>query len=161
EEPAAAEVEAASVSRGQKKRTKLLILALAIVSLSAFGIFLYDKKVSTPPVNPFLKMSKQKLTASGKNLVPALSPDGEYVAFVKDDGGKQSLWVMQVMSKSAVQIVAPAAVTYNAVTFTPDGKTIFYMLGDNQSQDDSLYQIPLLGGTPKRVLIGAGSAISF
>ena len=160
EEPVA-EIETDSLEDGQSKIAKRLLMALAIVLLFAFGIFLYVKKISAPPVNPFLKMTKQKLTASGKNLVPALSPDGEYVAFVKDDNGKQSLWVMQVTSKSAVQIVAPAPVTYNAVTFTPDGKTIVYMIGDNQSQDDSLYQIPLLGGTPKRVLIGVNSDISF
>ena len=163
EEPTRAEIGAASQKRGQKKRIGLIILALAVVSLSVLGAYLYikQKNISASPVNPFLKITKQKLTASGKNLLPALSPDGEYVAYVKDDSGKQSLWLMQVLSKSAVQIVAPAAVTYNAVTFTPDGKTIFYMLGDNQSQDDSLYQIPLLGGTPKRVLIGVNSAISF
>jgi Tol biopolymer transport system component/DNA-binding winged helix-turn-helix (wHTH) protein len=144
-----------------KRNSQFAVLTLLMMALTVSGIYLYSKRkellsASTPP---FQKVSKRKLTAYGKNVLPTLSPDGEYVAYVLDDAGKQSLWIMQVETKSCVQIIAPTEVSYNSVTFAPDGKFLYYDITDKQYQS-ALYQVPILGGTPRKILTEIDSHIA-
>jgi DNA-binding winged helix-turn-helix (wHTH) protein len=144
-----------------KKRKRMAVLALVIMALTISGIFLYARRKELLPLAtpPFQKMSKRKLTAYGKNMLPALSPDGEYVAYVLDDVGRQSLWIMQVATKSCLQIIAPTEVIYGSVTFSPDGKFLYYDITDKQYQS-ALYQVPILGGTPRKILAGVDSHLA-
>ncbi|MEW6130402.1 MAG: winged helix-turn-helix domain-containing protein [Acidobacteriota bacterium] len=143
------------------EKKPLSIFAMVIFAAVIFIAFLYLKRRDFFPTSatPFQKISKQKLTAHGKNLLPTLAPDGEYVAYVLDDAGKQSLWVMQVETKSCVQVIAPTEVIYDSVTFSPDGKFLYFDTTDKQYQS-ALYQIPILGGTPRKILVDVDSHIA-
>jgi Tol biopolymer transport system component/DNA-binding winged helix-turn-helix (wHTH) protein len=145
--------------RVEKKRLNLVAFALVVVLTVA--VILYVKRHDLFPLRaaPFQKISKQKLTAHGKNLLPTLSPDGEYVAYVLDDAGKQSLWMMQVETQSCMQVIAPTEVYYDSVTFSPDGKFLYYDITDKQYQS-ALYQIPILGGTPRKILADVDSHLA-
>lgn len=164
--PVAVEVSEAvqnATSRWQpnpKAGRRFVVLALLLTALTISGLYLYSRRqtllLSSPP---FQKISKRKLTAYGKNLLPTLSPDGEYVAYVLDDAGKQSLWIMQVEPRSCAQVMAPMEVSYNSVTFSPDGKFLYYDITDKQYQM-SLYQVPILGGTPRKILTEVDSHIA-
>jgi Tol biopolymer transport system component/DNA-binding winged helix-turn-helix (wHTH) protein len=143
------------------QRMRMAVLTLVMIALTISAIYLYARRKELLPLSatPFQKMSKRKLTAYGKNMLPTLSPDGEYVAYVLDDVGRQSLWIMQVATKSCVQIIAPAEVIYDSVTFSPDGKFLYYDITDKQYQS-ALYQVPILGGTPRKILAGIDSHIA-
>jgi hypothetical protein len=56
----------------------------------------------------------------------AISPDGKYVVHVVVEPAQQSLWMRQVATSSNVQIVAPTPVRYDGLTFSPDGKFVYY-----------------------------------
>ena len=139
----------------------LVIWAIAIAALVVITIVIYVTRSPLPTAKPFPDLTKTKLTSSGKNLLPTLSPDGDYVAYVQDEAGKQSLWVMQTTTRSAVQIIAPATVVYEDVTFAPDGKLIYYDTSDTETQEGTLYQIPLLGGSARKVMPQVASHITF
>ncbi|HXG55765.1 MAG TPA: protein kinase, partial [Vicinamibacterales bacterium] len=62
-----------------------------------------------------------RLTSSGGAFLAAVSPDGRYVAHVKTTATMPALWVRQTATTSDVQIVPPAQVRYDGVTFAPDG----------------------------------------
>ena len=51
-----------------------------------------------------------------------------------------------------MQIVAPAAVSYSGLTFSPDGNYIYYTAFSQELAATVLFQVPTLGGTPKKVL---------
>jgi TolB protein len=82
---------------------------------------------------------------------------------VQDDGGQQSLWTRQVATQSNVEIVAPAAVTFDSLTFSPDGNYIYYSVSSQDIPQRALFQAPTLGGAPKKVLenLDSRDTISF
>ena len=65
------------------------------------------------------------LTDSGKAEQVAISPDGSYVVYALVDGERQSLWIRNVATKSDVQVLPPAAVVFNGLSFSPDGNRIY------------------------------------
>jgi Tol biopolymer transport system component/DNA-binding winged helix-turn-helix (wHTH) protein len=161
EEPVTAQITIQSHNTPGKRNRRFAVVGLLMFALTISGIYLYSNRNALLPSLelPFQKICKRKLTAYGKNMLPTLSPDGEYVAYVLDDAGKQSLWIMQVDTKSSVQIIVPTEVSYNSVTFTPDGKFLYYTITDKQYQS-ALYQIPILGGTPRKILAEVDSQIA-
>ncbi len=151
--------------RGDKKRLAaaqprrryvkpVLIAAASIVLVggAAYGVFLYFFK---PPVSPFNSVSIKRLTTDGKAETVAVSPDGKYFAYAISDGGKQSLWIRQIVASNATQIIAPAVVEFNALTFSPDSNYLYYV------QNNLLYQAGTLGGSTRKLWEGVYGKVSF
>jgi Tol biopolymer transport system component/DNA-binding winged helix-turn-helix (wHTH) protein len=139
-----------------KSLTLIALLALLVASVLVF------RYVASPgPGQPFRKMSMLNLTASGRARLPAAAPDGSYAAYVVEEDGLQSLWVHQVATTSRTQVVAPGAVEYRGVTFSPDGQFIFYIVFDQDHASGVLNQVPVLGGTVRKVMTGIDSPVTF
>ncbi len=137
------------------KRHKTGIIALAAVLVLAFagvGFSLYKFFGQRKSAPSFQNMKVTKLTNTGKVTIAAISPEGKYVVHAVDDGGVESLWVRQVATSSNVQIVAPAEASYKGITFSADGDYIFYVLNEKNSPISIVYQLPILGGTPRKLL---------
>src|SRR5215469_8917536 len=80
-----------------------------IVALGLAGgyLVLHRGLSSTPSlVSNFQRMKIVKLTDSGEIGIAAISPDGRYVAYSVKEGLQSSLWVRQVATESAVNIIA-------------------------------------------------------
>jgi Tol biopolymer transport system component len=104
----------------------------------------------------------EQITNSGNVTVGALSPDRRYIVYVQRDGGDQSLWVQQLATGSTVQLLPPDQVMFVAVSFTPDGNYVMFVRSDKNTQNFRyLYQIPVLGGTPKQLIRDIDSAPTF
>jgi Tol biopolymer transport system component len=103
----------------------------------------------------------EQLTTSGTAATPAISPDGNYVAYVETGAKGDSLRVRQVATGSNVEIVAPEpGVRLLAPAVTPDGTFVDYLKRAG-TQPIELWQIPFLGGSPRQLLTGIGSGVSF
>jgi eukaryotic-like serine/threonine-protein kinase len=143
---------------------KLGISAVLLLIAVAAGLYYLNRR---NPFNgksdaPFKKVPQvRKLTTSGNAQLPGLSPKGNYVAYVLDDGGRQSIRVRHVNSTSEVEVVPPAAVTYRGLTFSPDGTFIHYVVLEKDQINGTLYQAPVLGGNPRKILASVDSAITF
>ncbi len=124
------------------------VLAALAVTLVA-GYF----AILPPPIGSIKpsSMNVTRFTSAGKAMDAAISPDGKYVVYVINDGGRQSLWVKQVASGSEVQIVPPADVNFQGLAFTSDGNYVFYNIWDKVHVGE-IYRIPVLGGSPNRVV---------
>jgi Tol biopolymer transport system component/predicted Ser/Thr protein kinase len=101
------------------------------------------------------------LTSSGDVASVRISPDGRYVAYVSEARGRYSLWVRQMAIASAVQIVPPGVDAFWGLTFTPDGNFLDYASGGTNDTEGKVYQIPVFGGTPRRLLDRAGTGVSY
>jgi eukaryotic-like serine/threonine-protein kinase len=103
----------------------------------------------------------ETLTTSGTANLPAISPDGNYVAYIENAGGGASIRVRQVATGSNVEIVsAEPGVNLLGVTVTPDGAFVNYTRQTAQQRPE-LWQIPFLGGTSRRLLPGTGGRVGF
>jgi len=92
----------------------------------------------------------------------SISPDGKYVVHVAQDHGQQSLWIRHIATGSNAQIIPPTDANYTGVTFSPDGSYVYFVRIEKDSPSlGQLYQVPVLGGTPKRIITDVDSHISF
>ncbi len=138
--------------RGVNVIALLLAIGGIVFALYKFG---WRDKPATPPA-PFQEM--KKLTSNGKATQAVISPDGKQVVYVIDDGGRRSLWLRQVATASDVQLTAPEDVSYEGLTTSRDGNFLYYTYGRGGIRD--LYQMPVLGGTPRKVVQDVGSPFS-
>ncbi len=136
-----------------------LLAVLLVVAAAAYGIFAF---LHRPRSAPFQSMSISKLTDSGHAFMAAISPDGKYVVHVMEDAGQQSLWMHHIPTNSVTQIVPPVDTQYSGLTFSPDGNYIYYTRTEKDRPGlGLLYQIPVLGGTPRLIVTDVDSRISF
>ncbi len=129
-------------------------MALAFAAFSVVGVYSWSKfSTSSAPVISFNNMKIAKLTYEGRtNDKTAISPDGKYIAYGLNSEGKQSLMVRQVGNQAGVvEIIPPVQVDYDAIEFSKDGNSIYYIAAKPKSGAE-LYEIPVLGGTPRKIL---------
>jgi serine/threonine protein kinase/Tol biopolymer transport system component len=104
-------------------------------------------------------MTITKLTDSGNIASAQISPDGRYVGYVLQ-GSQPSLWVRQVATESAVQVLPPGEGSYSQITFSPDGNYIYIVRERNKDFSD-LYEVPVLGGPLKLVMENVDIGVGF
>ncbi len=133
------------------KVSALVVLSVLILGVAAgtYGVYRIASRNRSPALHV---MNVGRFTATGKAVHAAISPDGNYVAHVSEDSGQQSVWIGQVAAASQVQIIQPAPVRYEGLTFNQDGNFLFYVVSDKDNPRGALYQIPALGGSARKVL---------
>lgn len=142
----------------RSNRDKIAFSALLLFLVFAVAAFAIYKFSNSRP--SFQAMKINRILDTGKTVEASISPDGKYLAHVVREPGKQSLQVKHIATNSAVQLIAPAAVSFSPLTFSNDGGYIYYVLRQKETPD-TLYQIPVLGGEPKKILENVAGAISF
>ncbi len=130
------------------------VLACLAIAAVSFGLYKYFKTPDIASVPRFQKITVTKLTINGNALFASISPDGKYVAYVKSEGGKESLWLRQVESAGHLEIVPPRDGHYQGLIFSPEGNFIYY--GYAQTTDNNsgeVFKIPVLamGAAPIKV----------
>jgi serine/threonine protein kinase/Tol biopolymer transport system component len=150
-------VAAASMN---KFGTSLVLGAVLLLLIAAgFGVYSLLPRKKALPVE---QMSIENLTNNGHVFLSRISPDGKYLLHVLDENGLQSLWLRHIPTGSNTQVVAPAATRYSGLTFSPDGNYIYCVRRDDSEQAiASLYDAPMLGGTPRLLIKDVDSPIAF
>jgi serine/threonine protein kinase/Tol biopolymer transport system component len=148
----------------KKHKTGVAVtLTIAVVVLAGFGYGLY-KLLSKPAAESGRggpQMTITRLTSTGKSRLGAISPDGKYVVHAIADAGKQSLWVRQVAIESNVQILPPADGFFGGLTFSRDGNYIYYVWRERGASIQTLHQLPVLGGEPRKINANVDSPVAF
>jgi eukaryotic-like serine/threonine-protein kinase len=139
-----------------------LVAAVAAVLVAGGGLGLWWWRSASRSVPQTFELDRfARLTSTGHAQIAAMSPDGRYVVHIKGQGTSPSLWVRQTATFGDVQIVPPAEVRYDGLTFAPDGNFVYYVTYGRLGGVASLYRIPVLGGTPQRIIEDVDSRISF
>src|SRR6266496_1958458 len=151
-----------------KSHAGALALGMGVIGLVALTIVLLVtyRWVTTRRSSNNLSASSRnmriaRVTSTGNADKAAISPDGKYLVHITSENGQQSLRVRQVSTNSDVQIVAPSDVQYAGLTFSHDGDFINYVASEKNSSRSNLYQIPGLGGNPRRLIANVGTAVAF
>ena len=152
----------AAVAR-RKSMWPIALAAIALVIAAITIILLRRSPEPSPPrtAAPAKSTSLTRVTTTGNVLGSAISPDGEYIVYAHDDAGRQSIWLRQLASGSAIQIVPPTDHGIWGLKFSPDSRAIYYGIKSNGNPDGAIYQLPILGGTPRKILSNIESAVTF
>jgi eukaryotic-like serine/threonine-protein kinase len=128
----------------------MVAVILLLIAAAAFGIY---SLFSVAHSQPFQSIRITKISGTHNARLGAMSPDGNYLAYVLSSEGSESLWLRHLASESNVQIIPPEHVQYSALRFSPDGSHIYFshtlLVSGPASQEYDLYRIPVLGGTPQ------------
>ncbi len=101
-----------------------------------------------------------QVTVTGNAWRPALSPDGKYVVYVRRDELATSLRMRQLGTDRDVEIVAARRVCLSqAAMVTPDGSFVDFARG--KADAPTLWRVPFLGGSAKRLLDNVDSPIGW
>jgi serine/threonine protein kinase/Tol biopolymer transport system component len=157
-------VESDKVRRRRLGGPIVFAISLVMIALGAYGLFTRFKqwRGDSGPI-PFQNMRLEKVTNSGHVVLATMSADGKYLVNVLEDGhGQESLWMRHVATGSNAQIMAPIEARYTGLTFSPNGDFLYFVRIDPQNPGYGfLYQIPVLGGTPRKLVDDVDSPVSF
>ncbi len=146
----------------QHKAAVVILIGVCVVGLIGLSFGIYKWVGQRKSVISLQSATFTRLTTSGKATGAAISPDGKWLGHVVDDGGQQSIWLRQVaVINSNTQIVAPAENHYLGLAFSPDGNYVYYTVREKASDIGTLYQVPVLGGTARKLITNVNSSISF
>jgi Tol biopolymer transport system component/DNA-binding winged helix-turn-helix (wHTH) protein len=120
------------------RRTSILFVVLVL--LAAVGFFIY-RRLQSPA-----SLAQRTLTRltfdDGLQIGATWSPDGRFIAYSSNRGGKFDIWVQQVSGGDPVQITKGPGHNWQP-DWSPDGKYIAYRSEDGEG---GLFVIPALGG---------------
>lgn len=128
----------------------LIVLGSIVVTAWFTRSAFFGSEASAPILSaPF---SASKFHSSGHTRI-AISPDGQFAAFSDESAGKESLWLRQLDSGEDIQIIPPSDDLYYGLTFTNDGKTIYFVRRPEAAHHDlALYRVSAFGGIPVMLL---------
>jgi dipeptidyl aminopeptidase/acylaminoacyl peptidase len=135
-----------------------LIMLAVIASIYAWRLGHQHSDRSSPSSN-LHNLSIMKLTDTGDVREAQISPDGRYVAYILA-GAQTTVWVRQVATESAVQVLSPGEGGYLQFTFSPDGNYLYVVRERNKRLND-LYEVPVLGGPLKLVVKNIDAGVGF
>src|SRR5687767_2964281 len=148
--------------RASNRTAFIGIAALILLALGGIGFAVYKfawPLASVTSSTAFQSIKIERLTANGKATDAVVSPDAKQVVYVVDDGGRRSLWLRQVATASDVQLAAPDNIFYWGLTVSPDGNYLYFIYGGTTIRNRVLYQMPLIGGSPKKIIDDVGGPV--
>ncbi|HKF58384.1 MAG TPA: winged helix-turn-helix domain-containing protein [Blastocatellia bacterium] len=163
-EPAAASSavsgEPALASLRRHRKVAALVFGLIIISVTGVAILLYRVAGSARNGTSSSEIEVTPLTRTGTTGMAAISPDGRYIVYSVHEAGRESLWLRQLATSSAQQIIPAADVSYLGLTFSRDGNHLYMVRTEENGLVSTLRRMPALGGVPARLLDDIDSAIT-
>lgn len=137
------------------------VVFVALLAISGVALYSWFGSKTLLAADAFQQPQISRVSTDGKVMLPAISPDGKYTAYVSGDMGSRSLVVRQLSTDSTLTVVPTTNLNFTAVTFSPNGDYVYYCQARSDNSVNSLFQVPTLGGTPKKLIEDVDSSITF
>ncbi len=122
-----------------------LIFLGAVIGAVSSSVWFHKAEAGVPIL--------RTITFSGSDYLPSISPDGHTVAFVSRRDGNRRLWLKQFIGGGEVPLTTGMD---TLPRFSPDGSMILFTRREGDLS--SIYQIPMVGGEPRKLIAGAVEA---
>ncbi len=143
-----ANLNTTQVVRSSKFHFGLAIGIFAAVLVGAFGLFVWQRNNISEPVAPVINVSFTNLTESGDVRNMAISPDGQFLAVVKREGGNGgSIWIKDITSKQELPLDLSKDFTPQVANFSSDGNSIFFLNRRSLAKGAEIYKTTRFGGS--------------
>ena len=136
-------------------------IGASAITLAMLAVLLWPRETEpgAPASVPLPRMVR--LTNTGNARMPVISPDGKYVAYVKREGDRQSIWIRQIASASEQRIVEPTW-GIGGLSIAPDGTVVDFVKRRSPTDvTDELWRVPFLGGPPRKIVESIESAVGW
>jgi eukaryotic-like serine/threonine-protein kinase len=142
------------------RRTYLWAYALAVLAAAVLLATVGESLIPRRGL-PFQNIKITQLRTNGNARSAAISPDGRYVAYTMDEAGHEAIWIRQAAVTAGVRVLPPTGAIYRSLIFSRDGAYLYYVAYEaNDFEHGALYQVPSLGGQPKKLVPDVMSAIT-
>jgi Tol biopolymer transport system component/DNA-binding winged helix-turn-helix (wHTH) protein len=121
---------------------RVLVVLAALILLSVAGWFAYWKWRASIPTPPVQRALTRVTFDDGLQTGATWSPDGRFIAYSSDRGGKYDIWVQQISGGDPIQITKGPGENWMP-DWSPDGKYIAYR---SEEGEGGIYITPALGG---------------
>jgi Tol biopolymer transport system component/DNA-binding winged helix-turn-helix (wHTH) protein len=144
-----------------KKRWHLAtVVVLVLACLGLFGFWLLGERHSRGIVTSYRDWEVIRVTRTGSSVLPVISRDGEFIAYVNRESGQESVWLLQLATSARQQIIPSERFKYFDLELTSDGSELFFTRREGSSPKRTLYRIPILGGIAKKLRDDVDSPIT-
>ena len=124
------------------KRTLAIFAACSLcLLLLVAGWFAYRKLRGSLASSPVQRALTRLTFDEGLQTGATWSPDGRFIAYSSDRGGKFDIWIQQISGGDPIQITKGPGTNWQP-DWSPDGKFIAY----RSESDGGIYITPALGG---------------
>lgn len=145
-------VAAAAATPAAPKGRWIAAIVAAAVIVAAVIAFFVQRSVRERPAPAPQPVRITRVTASGKVIEAAISPDAKFVAYVVADQGLATLLIREMATGQNLTLIPPRHGGYWGLTFTPDSSSICFGMKSNDDPAGSIWQISTLGGQPRKIV---------
>jgi len=136
---------ATKVKRRTSRQTRTVHAAIAIVSVLilvlAFFIFNRQRSRHTPPTH-------QQVTFIGNAGFPAISPDGQFIAYAAGNAGEEQKVLVQDLA-GGQHLDVFSGINLSSLRWSPDGSELMFWAKRDSSE--GIFIVPRLGGSPRHL----------
>ena len=119
-------------------------IGVAGILLAIAATFALTRPAAGPSIT--IGQTTQVTRAAGLEVDPALSPDGENIAYAAGPTTAMQIYVRQVSGGRPVALTNDTTNNFRWPRWSPDGSQIAYQA------NEGIYIVPALGGAPRRVI---------
>lgn len=153
---------AAPSSRVASAKSRWVWIVAALVAMVVFPILFFFLRLRPTVQNPLSSAQFARLTDfDGAETNPAISPDGKFVAFIGDRGGKFDIWLVQANGGSLANLtqgrIGDVRAPLRAVGFSGDGSEVW----SAGTEARRLMLWPLIGGEPHNFLADRAAEVAW
>jgi serine/threonine protein kinase/Tol biopolymer transport system component len=140
---------------GRRRTVAASLAALVVLAVVAWWV------TSRQQISPPARVSIERLTTTGTTIDAAISPNGQYLAWVESAGGMQGLHLRRIGETQNLELVPAAPVGFWGIAFSPDGSKVFYSTKSAQNPAGRLFAVSATGGPSYPLHDGIDSATTF
>ena len=141
---------------------KYWYLLIAVLFGTATVVLVRYGRFSRRPTLELQDTEITELTDNGKVREMAIAPDGLSLAYARNEGLEQSLWVKRIATGNETQLLTADTVNFSGMEFSPDGHFLYFVRSEKSNPVFSyLCRIPAEGGGVEQLIRDADTPVSF
>ncbi len=139
----------------------ILVVVAGLAVLWSWQFRLFGAGSALPePVGQRETLEFERMTDSGKVYFPTISPNKEFFAYVQIDRRGHSIGLQNLATGSRTIVVEPGEREISRPRFSADGNYLFFRQDEAPGKPGIIYQVPVLGGTPRQIATQVSSDFS-
>jgi Tol biopolymer transport system component/DNA-binding winged helix-turn-helix (wHTH) protein len=144
-----------ATSSGSGRRAAWLAAAALVIGapIAFFLLQASSHRMASP-----IDLRLARVTESGDVESADISPDGRYVAYVRQTGGERALWLKQLSTERLLKLTELGSYECPGIAFAPDGNYVYFVRKKPLEPSGELERVPFLGGAAAPVLEGISGA---